>query len=84
MQRLDECTPTSKMLQKIAKIYPDLVEGSKVLSLHVPSDSGRRNCLDMELEAKNLLKLIDTLITGVSALNKGENLIIEKPPLLTR
>eukprot|EP00088_Acartia_fossae_P014570 TRINITY_DN17817_c0_g1_i3.p1 TRINITY_DN17817_c0_g1~~TRINITY_DN17817_c0_g1_i3.p1 ORF type:complete len:596 (-),score=173.53 TRINITY_DN17817_c0_g1_i3:140-1708(-) len=84
VQRLDECTPNSKMLQKIAKIYPDLVEGSKVLSLHVPSDSGRRNCLDMELEAKNLLKLIDTLITGVSALNKGENLIIEKPPLLTR
>ena len=55
-----------------------------MLSLCVPSEEGRRNVIQMELEAKNLIKLIDTLINGVSAVNNGDNLIIEKTPILTR
>ncbi len=57
---------------------------TKVLSLCVPSEEGRRNVIQLELEAKNLIKLIDTLINGVSAVNNGDNLIIEKTPILTR
>ena len=75
---------SSKQLNKISKIFPELKEKTKVLTLCVPSQEGRRNVIEMELEAKNMLKLIDTLITGVSALNNGDNLIIEKAPLLTR
>jgi len=78
---LNQCIQSSKMLNKIYKIYPDMRENTKVLSLFVPSKS---NILDLELDSKNLIKLIDTLITGVSTLNNGENLIIEKIPLMTR
>jgi len=84
VQPLEDCIEGSKMINKINKVFPDLKGKTKVLSLCVPSEEGRRNVIQMELEAKNLIKLIDTLINGVSAVNNGDNLIIEKTPILTR
>lgn len=80
---LVDCVDASRILFKISKIFPDMVEKTKVLSFTIPvSDS--TNVLSLECESKNQLKLIATLITAIMNLDTGDHIILEGLPLFTR
>ena len=68
---------------KISKIFPDMVEKTKVLSLNIPA-ADSTNILKLECDAKNQLKLIATLITAIMNLDTGDHIILEGFPLFTR
>ena len=82
-QPLAECREESKILNKISKIFPDIVEKTKVLSLSLPT-ARTNNILNSECEPRNQLKLIETVITAITGLDTGDHIILEGFPLFTR
>ena len=82
-QQLAECREESRILNKISKILPDIVEKTKVLSLSLPP-ARTNNILNMECEPRNQLKLIETVITAITGLDTGDHIILEGFPLFTR
>lgn len=73
----------SRMLNKISKIFSDMAENTKVLSLNLPAKK-TTNILQLECEPENQLRLIGTLISAISTLDTGDHLILENFPLFTR
>ena len=80
---LKDCVDSSRLMLKISKIFPDMVEKTKVLSLNIPA-ADSTNILKLECDAKNQLKLIATLITAIMNLDTGDHIILEGFPLFTR
>lgn len=81
---LSDCTEDSRILNKISKIFPDMVEKTKVLSLSIPTPAESTNILTLECEPKNQLKLIGTVISAITNLDTGDHIILEGFPLFTR
>jgi len=72
-----------KMLNKLTKVFSDIEDKTKVLFL-TKSMKKRTNILTTEIKAENQIRLISTLITAITDLEKGEHLIVEGFPLFSR
>jgi hypothetical protein len=80
---LRDCVEDNRVLNKISKIFPDIVDKTDVLFLARPK-AGVCNMLSLECESKNQLRLADTLMNSISRLETGDHLIIEGFPIFTR
>ena len=80
---LRDCIADHRVLNKISKIFPDIVDTTDVLFLARPKTT-TSNMPSLECEAKNQLRLADTLMNSISSLETGDHLIIEGFPIFTR
>ena len=70
-----------RILNKLSKIYPDILDISKVLFL---SSDLSKNILNEECKTDNQIRLIGTIIEAVTSLQKGNHLLVQGFPLHTR
>jgi hypothetical protein len=80
---LRDCVQDNRVLNKISKIFPDIVDKTDVLFLARPRTAAC-NMLSLECDYKNQLRLADTLMNSISRLETGDHLIIEGFPIFTR
>jgi hypothetical protein len=80
---LRDCVAENRVLNKISKIFPDIVDKTLVLFLARPK-TPTANMLSLECDAKNQLRLADTLMNAIGKLETGDHIIIEGFPIFTR
>jgi len=78
---MEQAKEEVKSLQKLAKLFPDVVEKSKVLALQTTFES---NFLTEETKTDNQIRLISTIIEAVTGLERGQHLLVSGFPLYTR
>jgi len=82
IKRLADYKDDVRILAKLTKIYPEILDKTKVLFL---SPGGERaDMLAEECLAANQVRLISTIISAVSELEAGEHLLVQGLPLYTR
>merc|ERR1711868_57927 len=72
-----------RCLNKLTKIYPDILDISKVLFLS-SDPTNTKNMLNEECKQENQVRLIGTIIEAVTSLKKGSHLLVQGFPLHTR
>lgn len=72
-----------RILNKLSKIYPDILDVSNVLFLDT-DESFSKNMLNEECKTDNQIRLIGTIIEAVTSLKKGNHLLVQGFPLHTR
>jgi len=82
-RKLSDYREDVRLLNKLSKIYPDILDISQVLFLS--SDSiNTKNMLYEECKPENQIRLIATIIEAVTSLKKGNHLLVQGFPLHTR
>jgi len=82
-RKLSDYRQDVRLLNKLSKIYPDILDISQVLFLS--SDSiNTKNMLYEECKPENQIRLIATIIEAVTSLKKGNHLLVQGFPLHTR
>jgi len=71
-----------RTLKKLSAIFPEIVPKTKVLFLS--GSSSMSNMLSDECRSENQMRLIGTIIEAMTALEKGQHLLVQGFPLYTR
>lgn len=82
-RKLSDYREDVRILNKLSKIHPEILDISQVLFLSGDSINSK-NMLNEECKPENQIRLIATIIEAVNSLTKGNHLLVQGFPLLTR
>jgi len=82
-RKMEDYLEDVRILNKLSKIYPDILNVSNVLFLD-SDESFSKNMLHEECKTDNQIRLIGTIIEAVTSLKRGNHLLVQGFPLHTR